>query len=203
LGLAFYNLHRHADALQEYRKSLDLKSDYSLAYNNLCEVLNIMGRYGDALKNCEKAAALNLEAPEMHFNLGNSYYGEHRFKLAAEELRKAIAARPDYAEAIASLCATSESMGLHDEAIAECGRAILLKPNFPEAHSNLCRAFVLLKRYGDAISECNKALALNPSSSSARRNLAAAQNALLRQQKRKFNPPHAGIKGSLSPEFSD
>ena len=60
--------------------------------------------------------------------------GQHA---AAEELiRKAIAAKPGYAEAWFDLGNVMKQLGRVEEAIAACKQAIALKPGIPPAHYN-------------------------------------------------------------------
>ncbi len=80
-----------------------------------------------------------------------------------ELLQKAVAVRPDSAEAHIRLGETLTDMGRVDEGIAELKEGLRLKPDSATAHSNLARNYWMGK--GDvekAVSHFHRALALNP-----------------------------------------
>ena len=51
--------------------------------------------------------------------------------------RKALALKPDYAEAYNNIAAAYESMGMWDEAVDAAVQAVTLKPDFQLAKNNL------------------------------------------------------------------
>ena len=53
---------------------------------------------------------------------------------AIAEYRRAIAIKPDFAEAHINLGIALKTQGKHDEAIAEYRRAVAIKPDYAEAH---------------------------------------------------------------------
>ena len=83
----------------------------------------------------------------MHYTLGVTLWQQGDFAAAAEELRAAIRAKPDYAEAFYTLGTVLKQKGeLHDSAAA-LREAIRLQPDFAGAHTTLA---TVLRQLGDA-----------------------------------------------------
>jgi predicted O-linked N-acetylglucosamine transferase (SPINDLY family) len=74
--------------------------------------------------------------------------GNH--EIAAKLLELAIAAKPDSAEAYATLGAALQGLGRLDEAVARYQRALALKPDLIEAHANLGNALQLQGKLDEA-----------------------------------------------------
>ena len=85
--------------------------------------------------------------------------------------RKAIALKPDYAEAYCDLGAVLGSKGHLEEAIAAYRQATALKPDFPEAYDNLGNALIKIGHLDEAISVFQRAVALKPDYAEAHCNL--------------------------------
>ena len=81
---------------------------------------------------------------------------------AIAHYRRALEARPDFAEVHNNLGNALAGLKRRDEAIAQYRRAIELKSDFFEAHNNLGNTLAALKRHTDAVPHFRKALAINP-----------------------------------------
>ena len=93
--------------------------------------------------------------PEAHNNLGIALKNQHQLDEAAESLRRALALKPNYAEAHSNLGIVLRGTGQkHDEAVESLRRALALNPDFAEAHSNLGVAL----RNQDALDEALESL---------------------------------------------
>jgi len=78
-------------------------------------------------------------APEF-LNESLRRYRANDFEGSLEVARKALALRPDYAEAYNNIAASYASMGRWNEAIAAAREALRLRPDFPLARNNLAWA---------------------------------------------------------------
>ncbi|MDA8678547.1 tetratricopeptide repeat protein, partial [Luminiphilus sp.] len=94
-------------------------------------------------------------------------------KLAEAEAscRKAIALKPDLAEAHSNLGFTLQELGRLDEAEASYRQAIALKPDGAKAHSNLGNTLKELGRLDEAEARFRQAIALRPDYAKAHNNL--------------------------------
>ena len=88
--------------------------------------------------------------------------------------RKAIALRPDYAEAHSNLGAALDRLGRPDEAVASLREALRLKPDYPEALASLGDTLSRLGRLEEAIAAYRHLLALDPDAADIHRRLGIA-----------------------------
>jgi tetratricopeptide (TPR) repeat protein len=83
----------------------------------------------------------------VHYTLGVTLWQQGDFPAAAEELRAAIRAKPDYAEACYTLGTVLKQQGKLEEAAGSLREAIRLQPDFAGAHTTLA---AVLRQLGDA-----------------------------------------------------
>jgi predicted TPR repeat methyltransferase len=88
--------------------------------------------------------------------------------------RRAIAHKPDYAEAHKNLGNALYHTGQLDDAIAAYRDAIAVRPEHPEAHCNLGAALKDKGLLAEAIAACRRAIALRPDYPEAHNNLGNA-----------------------------
>ncbi len=89
---------------------------------------------------------------------------------ALESCRKAIAIKPDYAEAHYNIGTSLRTLGRYDEALKSFDRALALQPNYFKAHNNRGAVLEALNRLPEALASYERALALNPGFAEARNN---------------------------------
>jgi tetratricopeptide (TPR) repeat protein len=83
---------------------------------------------------------------DAHYSLGVSYWQRGEFPQAADHLRAAVQAKPDYAEAFYTLGTVLKQQGNLPDAVAALREAIRLQPEFAGAHTTLA---ALLRQQGD------------------------------------------------------
>ncbi len=93
---------------------------------------------------------------------------------AIELIGKAIALKPDYAEAHSNLGNALNDQGRLEEAVVVYRRALELKPDLAEAHSNLGNALKDQGKADEAVAAYRKALELKPDYAEAHSNLGNA-----------------------------
>ncbi len=95
-------------------------------------------------------------------NLGVALYELKDYEEAARAQRKAIAAKPDFAEAHSNLGNALHALRRFDEAIAAYRRAIELRPNFADAWANLGTTLHHSGSFEEGLSVLRRAVALAP-----------------------------------------
>ncbi|MHB8902100.1 MAG: tetratricopeptide repeat protein [Thermoguttaceae bacterium] len=123
--------------------ALDL-SVHAKALRNLSKCLAWGGKFDEARRLAEKAAAMNPQDSAAYFQLGLCAQGEGRLAEAADHYRKAIAVHPGNVEAHNNLGSVLEQLGQLSEARHHFLQAIALHADDDKAHFNL--AGVLLKQ---------------------------------------------------------
>jgi Flp pilus assembly protein TadD len=135
-----------------------------------------------------------------YYSLGLIYYQNGRYIESIEANRKAIAIKPDYAEAYNNIAAAYGAMFMWQEEIDASNQALKINPDFGLARNNLNLALSMLKspktnataidyinqslqyfreaKYEECISACNKAIKLDPTSATAYNNICSSYNAL-------------------------
>jgi protein O-GlcNAc transferase len=95
----------------------------------------------------KRALVLDSQLADAHYTLGVIYWQKGDFAFAAEQLRAAIAAKPDYAEAHYLLGSVLKQMNQLPEAEISLREAIRLAPDLLGAHTNLA---AVLQQMGDS-----------------------------------------------------
>ncbi|MEA1874443.1 MAG: tetratricopeptide repeat protein [Bacteroidota bacterium] len=73
LSLEYYHHEMYEACIEACYKALEIKSDYALAYNNICSAYNRLGEYEKAIEACEKALSINPEFQRAKNNLNHAY----------------------------------------------------------------------------------------------------------------------------------
>ena len=81
---------------------------------------------------------------------------------AVELIGKAIALKPDFAQAYCDHGMALRKLKRFEDALASYDKAIALKPDFAMAYNNRGNVLLDLKRAVEALASCDKAIALNP-----------------------------------------
>ncbi len=176
LGIVLANSGRIDEAIEHYRKALEIKPDYPDAHNNLGIALASGGRIDEAIEHYEKALEINPDYAIAYNNLGIALASRRRDVEAMAHFRKALEIDPDYAEAHADLGNVLARRGQTNEAILCYERALQLKPSFASAHNGLGNLLSDLGRADEAERHFQKALEIDPNFAEAHNNLGTILN---------------------------
>jgi tetratricopeptide (TPR) repeat protein len=124
------------DAVEACRQAAILRPDMAAAHHELGRVLYQLGNVDQAIASY-RSALQHGDAPEYHNNLGAALQASGDVAGAAAEYRRAIALRPDYAQAHNNLGSALKNLEQFDEAAAALNRAMEIKPDYAAAHWNL------------------------------------------------------------------
>ncbi len=144
---------RLVDAIQLYRRAVELDPDFAYAWSMLAIHHSISGQLGLAAEYAEKAYALkervsDYEQLQVAFRYHYNFTGDLHKALEAAILFKRM--YPRTSTAPIDLLVIYELIGRHDLAVAEGHAAIRLNPTFAPAYFYLGRALLRVNRFAEA-----------------------------------------------------
>lgn len=86
-------------AEENFKKAIDLSSNFGLAIYNLGAVYDRMGKVREAIGQLEKIAPYNSNQPTLAFELGLLYYRDNQKDKAFSQLQRAVLLSPDFSNA--------------------------------------------------------------------------------------------------------
>jgi tetratricopeptide (TPR) repeat protein/capsular polysaccharide biosynthesis protein len=114
------------------------------------------------LKNPQSALLYESHSPESCYQLGVSFYNLGQYSPAKECYLKAIALKPDYAQAYFYLALIAETEGDNKQAIAHYEKAILYRINNQEAYNNIGYLLQREKKFAEALKYYQQGLEYDP-----------------------------------------
>jgi len=125
------------EAIENFRKAVQINPNFAEALNNLGHALAAQGRLEEAIENYRKATQINPNFAVAQNNLGAALATEGRLEEAIGNFRKAIQVNPNFVAAQNNLGAALADKGRFEEAIGNFRKAIQISPNYAEAQNNL------------------------------------------------------------------
>lgn len=169
LALAYREMNLHSKAIIHFKRAIQLRADFSEAYNNLGTVYLILEKWDLAI-NCFKNALRNTVYATPHFahnNLGFAYYKKGELKKAVENYMKAVQLQPAFSRAFHNLGVTYEAMNEWDKAIKAYKESIRYAPEDPRSHFYLGKLYLKLKKPSLAIKKFKETIKLDKSNTFA------------------------------------
>ncbi len=171
LGYYLNGQGRTAEAVEHYRRALQIKPTYEDALNNLGYALAAQRQFAEAISLYEAALRSRPKHIEVHNNLGNALSEVGRIDEAIQHYSFVLQQKPGHADAHNNLGIALAMQGKLDEAIPHFHEAIRAKTNYASAHSNLGNALAAQHKLDEAIQEYQIALRLKPQDPQAHNNL--------------------------------
>jgi TolB-like protein/DNA-binding winged helix-turn-helix (wHTH) protein/Tfp pilus assembly protein PilF len=170
-GRYYWFAERQLDKTRDYfRQAVTLQPDYAAAWSGLADITMVTAIYGDSDPStvrveserlARKALELDDSLAEGHNSLAAILlFFDWDFKAADQELQRAIALNPNFAEAHHLRSYALQGMNRFDEAIDEAKKAIALDPG--ARPWGLAYAYILSHRYDDALNEVRLRLEAHP-----------------------------------------
>lgn len=95
LGITYSQLRYYPEALQAFKRSIELNSKYSYSINNLGSVYFAQKDLKKAEKYFKKALSMKPDEASFHMNLGSLYFEKKKTAQAMAEWRKGMALDPN------------------------------------------------------------------------------------------------------------
>ena len=142
--------------------------------------LHQQGRFAEAEQTLREILAQEPDCVDALHELGLISYRAKEYETSIGLIGRAIALKPDFAEAYSDYAMALRKLGRPAEALANYDKAITLQPDFAMALNNRANALLDLKRPAEALTSCDRAIALKPNFVLAHYNRAVALNHLAR-----------------------
>ena len=157
-GKQFLQNNRFGQAIEMYRKAIELRpEDYDSLFN-LGQSYFSIGKFQEGLEVAQKAVQISPASANAHFLVGNILAAMQRHGEAVEEYNKTNALNPNSTYSFYNLGTSYLSTKQFDLAIKALKEAVRLNPNYGSAHMNLAVAYLEMKQDDDGINELKQAL---------------------------------------------
>jgi tetratricopeptide (TPR) repeat protein len=166
LGLGCMTVHQQAlwrNSITLWESVVAVYPDVSqTAHANLGDAYNKAGRPDDALREYDRAIAIQPPQAFIHDDKGIALLNKGLWDKAIIEFKTAIDLDPRYAVPHRNLWLAYRQTGMKAESIVEIKKAIELDPSFTEAYSNLGMSLGEMGRFEESEDILKKALSLDP-----------------------------------------
>jgi tetratricopeptide (TPR) repeat protein len=121
-----------AEAQENFKRAIELKSDYAPAHFQLAMVYYNQGKLDEAISKMEETKNIVPFDLGLAFQLGVAYYQKENYQKAKEELERVILFEPNYANALYFLGLTYDKLGNKEKAIEKFKKVAELNPDVEE-----------------------------------------------------------------------
>lgn len=160
------------EAIEKYRKSIEIKPNYEEALNNLGHAIAEKGQYPAAVPYYQQALKINPKLIEARNNLGNALSEIGQFDEAISHYNFVLEREPENVDAHNNLGVALAMKGKLDEAMNHLQKAVELNPKNISARSNLGNAFAVQRKLDLAAEQYQAVLQANPRDARTHNNLA-------------------------------
>jgi tetratricopeptide (TPR) repeat protein len=171
LGVALADLGHYREAVDQYRRALQINPRYADAYTNFGRAMASQGNIDAAIGHFNTALKISPGNYAAHNNLGIALALQGRHQEAIAHFSEALAINPDFVNAHNNLGAALKNQGRLAEATVHFRTALKIDPHFAPAHNNLGMALADQGRWDEAIAHFSEALRIDPGYENARKNL--------------------------------
>ncbi|MCC6503100.1 MAG: tetratricopeptide repeat protein [Deltaproteobacteria bacterium] len=174
LGFIYYSNSRFEDAIVAFKKAIEINPSYTEASLNLSVVYNELGQFERSsevyslARDARKDAQTYLDPyvkgklANMHSGLGSIYKDLGFYNEAADEFRKALALRPEFADIRTNLGIVLRDMKDYDGALRELEDAVRQHPDYAPSRVQLGLTCYAMGQHERAKTEWLKVLRANP-----------------------------------------
>jgi tetratricopeptide (TPR) repeat protein len=168
LGCEYVRNGRLNEAVENFRKSVQIHPGNAEAQFNLGSALAGQRNFGEAIQHYTEALSIAPGFLKAQYGLGCALQLEGRFDEAMIQYQMVLKATPDDAGVHNNLGTLLAEQGRLEEAAAQYVEVIRLVPNNPETHYNLASVLLRTGRRQEALAHLTQALQLKPDYSQAK-----------------------------------
>ncbi len=163
-----------AEAVQEWRKALQMDPDDANWHFNLAVSLRESNQEPEAVEEFRKACDLDRNEPKWFADLAASLSNTGDLDGAVANYRKSLSLDPSNAQVEANFGVALFKDGQVQEGYEQLQKTVEMDPGFADGHNDLATALAKMGRVDEAVVEVQKAIALSPTSADYRYNLGFA-----------------------------
>jgi tetratricopeptide (TPR) repeat protein len=150
-ALAMFYDYDWATAEREYKRAIELDSNYPIAHELYSYLLSITGRLDEGITEINRAREADPLSVLLTSDAGEAYYWARRYDEAIRQYHQSIQMDPNDAASHQGLGMVYEQTGKYDEAIAAYQRAITASERTSNYLGLLGHAFASSGRRGEAL----------------------------------------------------
>ena len=135
---------------KEFKRAIELNPGYATAHQWYGELLSILGRHEEGIREIKIARDLDPLSPRISAEVGYFLISVHRYDQALEELNKALEVDPNHMVTHEFLGWVYEAMGKYDDAVKCYLRAIELGGGSKDPEADLASCYALMGRRDEA-----------------------------------------------------
>jgi len=174
LGFIYYTSSRFEDAIESFKKAIEINPAYTEASLNLSVVYNELGQFDRSSEVYSRAREARKNAQtyldpyvkgklaNMHSGLGSIYKDLGFYNEAADEFRKALKLCPDFVDIRTSLGVALRDSKDYDGALNELEETVRAHPDYAPSRVQLGLTYYTMGQHEKAKSEWLKVLRANP-----------------------------------------
>jgi TonB family protein len=160
-----YRLGRFAEAIEVYKKWLQMQPDNAIAYNRIAWTSMLAKRYQDAIDASHQAIRLGAKDAELYHSLGFSYYNLGKYNEAISIYMQVPALNPRYKlmdKIYGEIGFCFYQTKRYTEALQAFHKSIDLNADCPEVYCTAGKSYSYLGRNAEAIEILKKGIAMVP-----------------------------------------
>ncbi len=146
LGLLYHKNNKLPEAIEEYKKAIQIDPFNTEAHNNLGMVYKDLGRYEEAVNHYQKALSIDPKYGKARHNLAVALYQQGDLERAALEFNLTISSNPERRESCNKLGLLYKKLKKFPEAREIFQKGLSIDPKYPSLHYNLA---LILEEEGD------------------------------------------------------
>jgi tetratricopeptide (TPR) repeat protein len=173
LGLALAKRGNEQEAIENFRRTLEIRPSYVKARQSLGLALQKRGEFAEALKHLRQVAESSPADPKAQLNLGIVLVSTGNRDEATAHFREALRLDPKLAAARSNLAIILDQRGQEGEADEQYREALRIDPSLSDARNNLALLLAKRGRSAEAIAQFRSILQIDPGYVRARNNLGA------------------------------
>jgi len=162
--------HRFAEAVQAWKKAVELNPEDARAHNNLGAALAETGKPDDALAEYRRSLELNDQSSQAHNNLGSVLAQQGKLEEALAQFARAVELNPDNGRAHCNLGSALSEKGRTAEGLDHLRKGVEIEPKFADGQNNLGAALARAGALDEAVEHLAKAVEMEPQSAEYRYN---------------------------------